>query len=193
MSKYVIVDLEMCHVPKGIMRDAFGAASELIEIGAVLVGEDYKIEDTFMTYVRPEFGSVDTFIEELTGISQKDVENAPSTKDALAAFCGWLPDDAVLMSWSYTDEDQLIDEIDGKDLDFPRLEDAFDEWVDCQEMFAEKMNTDRSYKLSEALNLTAIPYDEGEHDALVDAKNTALLFIKMQTESELGLSPYLIG
>ena len=35
-----------------------------------------------------------------------------------------------------------------------------------------------------------IDYDEGEHDALVDAKNTAQLFVKMEREPVLVLNPH---
>ena len=35
-----------------------------------------------------------------------------------------------------------------------------------------------------------IIYEDGAHDGLVDAYNTALLFAKMQTEPELKLNPY---
>ena len=33
MSCYVVLDLEMCKVPRGAGRDLFQAASELIQIG----------------------------------------------------------------------------------------------------------------------------------------------------------------
>lgn len=64
MSKYVIVDLEMCRVPKGLKREKFGSASELIEIGAVLLDDAYEIEDRFKTYVSPEYGEIDRYTEE---------------------------------------------------------------------------------------------------------------------------------
>jgi inhibitor of KinA sporulation pathway (predicted exonuclease) len=52
------------------------------------------------------------------------------------------------------------------------------------------MHNERCYNLTEALRITGIDYEEGEHDALVDAKNTALLFAKMEREQELKLSKY---
>ena len=52
------------------------------------------------------------------------------------------------------------------------------------------MDSPKTYKLSEALVIADINYDSGEHDALVDAKNTAQLFIKMETEDEMQLNPY---
>lgn len=190
MSKYVIVDLEMCNVPKGIKREAYNWRNELIQIGAVVVDESLNITDEFMTLVSPEFGAIDYFIEKLTGISRKAVQGAPKVKEALELFVNWLPSDAVLVSWSENDENQIRKEIEAKNILVEGLVDYLDTWVDCQKTFGEKMNAQKNYKLSEALIIADIDYDEGEHDALVDAKNTAQLFIKMEREPVLVLNPY---
>lgn len=60
-------------------------------------------------------------------------------------------------------------------------------------MFGHKLNTNKRYKLSEALSIADICYDEGAHDALVDARNTARLFAKIQSGKEFELSPYFIS
>ena len=190
MSKYVIVDLEMCNVPKGIEREAYNWRNELIQIGAVVVDESLNITDEFMTLVSPEFGVIDNFIEKLTGISRKAVQGAPKVKEALELFVNWLPSDAVLVSWSENDESQIRKEIEAKNIFIEGLDDYLDTWVDCQKTFGEKMNAQKNYKLSEALIIADIDYDEGEHDALVDAKNTAQLFVKMEREPVLVLNPY---
>ena len=190
MSKYVIIDLEMCNVPKGIKREAYNWRNELIQIGAVLVDESLNITDEFMTLVSPEFGVVDNFIEKLTGISRKDVQGAPKFKEALEMFVNWLPNDAILVSWSENDENQIRKEMEAKDIIVEGINNFLDNWIDCQKTFGEKMNAQKNYKLSEALIIADIDYDEGEHDALVDAKNTAQLFIKMEREPELVLNPY---
>lgn len=190
MSKYVIVDLEMCNVPKGFKRDTYNRRSELIQIGAVVVDESLEITDEFMTLVSPEFGVVDNFIEKLTGISRKDVQGAPRAKEALELFMSWLPSDATLVSWSENDENQIRKETEAKGIVVEGLNDYLDNWIDCQKTFGEKMNAQKNYKLSEALIIADIDYDEGEHDALVDAKNTAQLFVKMEREPVLVLNPY---
>ena len=191
MSKYVIVDLEMCHVPRAIQDiNNYYRGSEIIQIGAVLVDEDLQIVDNFVTLVCPEFGTIDSYIENLTGISRKDVFGAPRIKEALEMFVDWLPEDAVLVSWSDTDEYQIRREAEEKGIVIDGLDHYLDNWIDCQYTFGEKMNAHKNYKLSEALIIADIDYDDGEHDALVDAKNTALLFIKMEREPVLVLSPY---
>ena len=113
MSSYVVLDLEMCRVPKGAGRQEFGSANELIQIGAVALDEDYNVTDTFETYVAPRYGSVDSYIQKLTGITRKHTADAPSTEDALEAFVKWLPDDAYLVAWSDNDRAQLEREIRG--------------------------------------------------------------------------------
>ena len=47
MSKYVIVDLEMCKVPKAVRSSKYHWSSETIQIGAVLVDDNLEIIDEF--------------------------------------------------------------------------------------------------------------------------------------------------
>ena len=193
MGRYVVYDLEMCRVPKGEKRDAFGSRQELIQIGAVLLDESYEIIDSFITYVKPRFGEIDPFIEKLTGIRPSDVINAPSTEEALDNFLGWIPDDVTMVSWSMSDPYQLYHEIDGKGMDLPRLEDLLEDSLDCQYEFEEKIEASRTYGLSEALSITGIDCDENIHDALTDASNTALLFRKIMEEPVLSMSKYYLS
>lgn len=190
MSTYVVVDLEMCRVPKGPARRIFKAGCELIEIGAVALGENYEIISSFKTFVSPQYGHIDNYITNLTGIKKSDTDNAPTTEEALSAFAGWLPDDAVFVSWSSNDEIQLRREITFKQIDIPKLEKFLDTWEDCQKTFGEKMNSPKTYRLSEALIIADIDYDENIHDALTDAENTALLFAKMKKEPRMKLISY---
>lgn len=189
-KQYVIVDLEMCRVPKDKRTEQYTLSNEIIEIGAALVNENLEITKTFKTYVAPEYGTLDNYIKKLTGISEKDLEGAPNLKNALELFTSWLPDNAVFVSWSDNDEYQLSEESYSKSIDSQKLENFLDTWEDCQEEFGEKMNASKSYRLSEALVIADLEFDENIHDALVDAKNTALLFIKMKKETTLTLSPY---
>ena len=193
MSKYVVYDLEMCRVPRGEKRAQFRGRQELIQIGAVLLDEDCEALDTFAVFVKPRFGELDDFIQKLTGITPSDLENAPSTEEALERFVSWIPEDAVLVSWSENDPIQLYHEIDGKHIDAPRLEDLLEDSIDCQFEFEERIHANRNYGLSDALSITGIDCDDRVHDALSDAKNTALLFAKMTKEPILQMSKYYLS
>ena len=187
MSKYVIVDLEMCKVPKWMKKNEYHYGMELIQIGAVLVDEALEVTERFNTYVKPQYGMVDRFIQNLTGITRKDTDNAPTTMEALKMFVEWIPEDAILVSWSDNDEKQIRKEVEAKGIQISGLDELLDSWIDCQQTFAEKMSREKHYNLTEALNLTGIDYEDGAHDALVDAYNTALLFVKMEKEPKLQL------
>lgn len=190
MSKYVIVDLEMCKVPKIRRTPQYHWPSETIQIGAVLISDEFEIVDEFNIFVHPEYGWIDNYIKNLTGISPYDVKDACGMKEALEQFVNWIPEDAICVSWSDNDEKQIRHEMESKDIKNDRLDHLLEHWQDCQKTFAEKMGTERQYRLSEALVAADIMYDENTHNGLVDAKNTAMLFIKMKEEPILVLNEY---
>ncbi|MBE5837509.1 3'-5' exonuclease [Butyrivibrio sp.] len=189
--KYAVVDLEMCYVPKGYRKFGYKYRQETIQIGAVLLDEDYEVIDEFNTYVKPEYGCIDSFIENLTGISQNDVADAPCFEDALEMFLDWLPaDDVRCVSWSNSDPKQIIHEAFEKGIQDERLEIIFANWIDCQKTFGQKMDRKKSYSLEEALFISNIAPEGRAHDGLVDAANTAVLFTKLETDPDYRLNEY---
>ncbi len=190
MSKYAVIDLEMCRINRTFEKIPYPCKSEIIQIGAVLLNNSFEVTEKFMSYVSPAYGIVDSYIESLTGITRKNTNSAPDLKDALEAFTSWLPDDATIVTWSENDEAQLRKEMAAKRIVIPKLGDMLSSYVDCQVIFGEKMNSPKVYSLSEALTITDINYEDGAHDALVDAYNTALLFAKLQNEENLTLNRY---
>ena len=190
MCKYAVVDLEMCKVPFCKRTNKNMCAREVIQIGAVLLNEALEIVDKFSTYVAPQFGWIDDEINRLTGIRNEDVINAPRFAEAFEAFLSWLPVDTKLVSWSNNDEVQIRKELSCKSIEVSGVDVLLDSWIDCQKTFGEKVNSERCFRLSEALVAADIIYEDGAHDGLVDAYNTALLFAKMESEEELTLNPY---
>ena len=67
---HLVIDLEMCKVPKNYRGKNYKYASEIIQVGAVLLDEEYKEIGTLCQYVHPEFGILDYFITNLTGIEK---------------------------------------------------------------------------------------------------------------------------
>ena len=188
MSKSAVIDLEFCNIP---YRKRKGKLTrEIIQIGVVVMNEDYQIIETYDRKVSPQYGFIDKDINRLTGISKKDVCRALPIKEALQELVAWLPEDVTIVSWSDNDERQIRRELETKNIYIDGIDAIFENWVDCQKTFGEKMHTQRCYKLSEALVAADIEFKDGAHDGLVDAYNTALLFAKMEREPELVLNPY---
>ena len=186
---YAVVDLEMCKVPKSLRTQEYKWSRETIQIGAVLLDENFKVYKKFSTFVRPEYGRLDPFIERLTGITKENVYTAQTFEYALERFVKWLKDyDVRCVSWSYADENQIRREIEAKGIDNARINELLDSWIDCQKIFDEKMDSVRQYSLEEALIASDIITEGRAHDGLVDAYNTALLYSKLMTNPEFELN-----
>ena len=193
MEHYIVVDLEMCNVISNEAKKAFPYSSEIIQIGAVLLDENLDIASEFSEYVKPKFGQLTKIIKRLTGITEQDLADALPIEEVLTHFLDWMPEgDVIAISWSMTDKFQFKKELELKNIEYgERFQKILETWVDCQPQFTEKMHMEnKNYSLKEALVATDI-WSEGRlHNGLVDAKNTALLYAKMQREEELVLNPY---
>ena len=190
MSKHVVVDLEMCQVLRGMRCKEYRHSREIIQIGAVLLDENYNIIDKFSTFVRPEYGWITSEIEKLTGITAENLIGAKHLNEAMQEFANWIPDEDVSMvEWSDSDEKQLRTEIEAKLINNEKINRLIDSTVDCQRLFAEKMNESRQYNLTNALIAADIMPEGREHDGLADAYNTALLFAKLSLNEVLTLNP----
>ncbi|MCR4738684.1 MAG: exonuclease domain-containing protein [Lachnospiraceae bacterium] len=191
MGYYVVIDLEMCKVPKHKKTAVYSWSQETIQIGAVLLNEKFEIVDGFSTFVSPEFGYIDSEIGRLTGISNKDVLGAPEMPEALKVFTDWIPEgDVRMVSWSMSDASQLRHELTGKCIENRRMEELLEQWTDCQAVFSERLSNNRRHNLEEALIIADIRQEGELHDGLWDAFNTALLFAKLETEPELKLNDF---
>lgn len=73
----LVIDLEICNVPRDYWRKSYKYANETIQIGAVLLDENFKRISTLCQFVHPEYEIIDYFIESLTGIRNSQVKNAP--------------------------------------------------------------------------------------------------------------------
>lgn len=158
----------------------YALRNEIIQIGIVILDEDYKETDRICEFVKPEYGHVDAYIKHLTGISQYDVSKVGTLDRVWKTISERLPEDTVMVSWSYSDRAQLENEIDAKNLCFENIALLHENWIDCQKMFGEKAETDRAYRLEEALNMAEVDAEGENHNALDDAINTAKLFAKIQ-------------
>ena len=53
---YLVIDLEMCNVPRDYRSRSYKYANETIQIGAVLLDEEFKRIGTLSQYVHPQGG-----------------------------------------------------------------------------------------------------------------------------------------
>lgn len=113
--KHIVVDLEMNSLAKEFKEEKIICGREIIEIGAVVLDEQYHEIGSFKTLVKPQYNDViKPYFEKLTGITTEMVANAPVFKEALDMFFSWchsINDDVQIYQWSETDLDQVLSEI----------------------------------------------------------------------------------
>ena len=172
---WVFMDLEMKPVDKQYRRQWDICRQEVIEFGAVKLGEDLAEIDSFRRLVKPVYGDIPPRYERLTGISNADVAEAPGFETVLADFAAWCADAETVYAWSGSDLDQLRGEVRMKEIAFP-LDDLAAKWADFQKIFTRAVGLKRELSLEQAVNIANSDFTGHQHDALWDARNTAELF-----------------
>ncbi len=187
MKTYVVIDVEMCKVQKRYRWKNYQYAHEIIQIGAVMMNEAYEQIGEFTSYVCPQYGKIDNFIENLTGIRERDVKNAPSLEDVLHSMLLWIGNrDVTFYSWSDTDYFQIRGEILAKEMDDAKLAVFLNEenWKDYQKILNDRFCMNRRLSLSDALTIAELDPEGRAHDGLVDAYNTARMIAKVELHPE---------
>ena len=194
---YLVLDLEMCGV-SALYSHRYKYKHEIIQIGGVLLGEDYEPIATICQYVQPKYGVLDHFISQMTGITNDQIKYAPMLEEAVIHLLEWIGNrEYKVFAWSNTDYRQLKHEIQSKGITNPEILEFInpDCWTDYQKTFDNRYDFDRSVGLADALELCEIEPDGHFHDGLDDAINTAKIIKKLEENPEYQIvhSDHVIG
>jgi len=103
MSRFLVVDLEAT-CDEGVVYED----SETIEIGAVLLNDNFETIGEFSKFVRPVKRPILTaFCQRLTGISQSQVDASDTFLEVFTAFVAWCSRFGKFCSWGSWDQKQL--------------------------------------------------------------------------------------
>ena len=190
---HLVLDLEMCKVPKVYRGKNYRYATEIIQIGAVLLDEAYEVIGRLNQYVHPQYGVIDHYIANLTGIDNKNVKNAPALDQALKYMLSWIGErEYKVYAWSNTDYAQLSHEIACKKIEDDRIGCFMEQqrWIDYQDVFGKRFRFERKVSLEEALSLCNISVDGKLHDGLDDAFNTTKIIKELETNDTFEIYDY---
>lgn len=179
--KYIVLDLEW-NIPEHrnrLVKEPIVLHGEIIQIGAVMLNEQMEEIGSFEAKIRPEFYKrINRKIEELTGITDKDLENALLFTDAINNFKNWCGDDSILLTWGPCDVQMLEDNLIMYDMDYRWIPEEFD----AQLMFDfQETMEDRNYSLDYAVYYFGIRGIKA-HDALNDARDTAAVIRRLDLD-----------
>ncbi len=173
MQQWLVIDLEATTEEGGWPVEDM----EIIEIGATLTRADGHELESFQRFVRPRRRPCLTeFCIELTHIQQTQIDSAASLAQVWPQFERWLachlPHLAGWCSWGDYDRRQLALEWQRHGLtsalvDLPHF--------NLRQLFAERRQLQRQVGLQSALQLAGMQFQNVQHRALNDARNTARL------------------
>lgn len=171
--KYCIVDLEATCWERGDPNRSSHKA-EIIEIGAVILDENYNYIKEFTQFVKPiDNPTLTEYCMDLTSITQKDVDSAPTLAVAISRLKEWMgpPEDITFCSWGYFDKEQLLDECKLNAIDYP----FNDDHINIKVRFS-KIMEHRRVGLKKALRILNIQFEGIQHRAIFDALMTSKVF-----------------
>ncbi len=174
----VFVDFEMNKVYEKDKTARAKLHSEIIQIGAVKMNDNYEVIDRFSLLVRPvHHMTIIKAVRDLTGISMEMLRDAPIFEDAIVQFMDWIgsEDHVKMYEWSTSDRTQLIRECRFKGIWDGRASRTFSRWMDFQKVFSRMIGIHQIISLDRALGCVDVSVEGKLHDACFDAENCARL------------------
>ncbi|MBR5295008.1 MAG: exonuclease domain-containing protein, partial [Clostridia bacterium] len=163
---------------------------EIVQIGAVKLNKRFKIKKEIDLLVRPQYyRKMHRKVSRITGLKNEDVKKGMTFPEAfkkLSKFCG---KDFVFLTWGPDDISMLRDNL--------RLFSLDEDWIpasfDLQVFYAHQIEGEmRQYALEDAIEkLGEKPFQA--HDALCDARSTALVCRHLNMKKGMEDYPFLAG
>ena len=184
--KHIVVDLEMNALSREFKEERFICGHEIIQIGAVLLDEQYQEIGFFNTLVKPQYNDkIEKKYEKLTGIKTEMVQNAPVFQEAIEQFFCWcysIDDEIRIYQWSESDCEQITRELELKKIQLSSENQVLlQSFQDFQKEYGDVLGVSRALSLKDAVMYAGIEFVGNTHDALYDAKNTAALLKIIRT------------
>ncbi len=169
---FIIFDLEATcwpNRPRSLQQ-------EIIEIGALRLTRYGEVIDVFNRFVRPILHpNLSPFCEELTTITQEDVDRADTFPTVVEAFQDWalvFEEEYLLCSWGNFDKHMLVQDC--------RLHHLAEDWVDphlnLKRQYQEIRRLGKPRGLRRAVLSEGFDFTGTHHRAIDDAENLAKVF-----------------
>lgn len=178
----LVIDLEM----NGMHTEEI-PMGEIIEIGAVILDEEFEIIDKYSTYIKPDNLKVSQGVQRLTSITEEKLVKAPNIKEALENLLQITPDinNTTLYTLSDSDTNAIECELNSKSIQIKDIKRLCSNFIDIQEIFGERVGIENRINLTKALNMIGLEFNGKEHGALADAINTAQILKEIETNQDI--------
>ena len=184
---YIVLDLEWNQAVTyaEMVKEPVFLTGEIVQFGAVKLNDRFEYEDTFDCRVSPQYYTeIHPRVAEVTHLDTADLKKGLKFEEAFSSFCEWCGEEITLLVWGTEDQRVLRKNMEL----FGFGTDYLPPCYNLQNIFAAQITQDtRQYRLTSALAVVKeTPFDA--HDALNDAKSTALVCKHLDLEK--GLTEY---
>ena len=106
---YITLDLEwnQAYAQKALAiqrRLSLRLRGEVIQIGAVKVGENFEVVDSISIPIRPtHYVKIHPRIRKMTQLGAEELADAPQFLEAMDQFAAWCGEDYTLLTWGCDD------------------------------------------------------------------------------------------
>jgi inhibitor of KinA sporulation pathway (predicted exonuclease) len=180
---YVVLDFEATCLKEKVLRPR-----EIIELPSVIVDvESRKVISKFQRYVKPvRHPKLSDFCTELTGITQKTVDNGCTIQEAVKDYNKWLSDNGLFGSnfiiftcgdWDLKEMYPLQCKISNMKLAHP-----FRKWINIKEPFCQVYfpnGKGKSGGMVKMMDHLGLKLEGRHHSGIDDCWNTARILIRM--------------
>ena len=189
---YIVLDLEwnQPRCAREMVESPVHLVGEIVQIGAVRLNRKFSIKDELRLTVNPKYyRKMHRKVAKITGLDSEDLKKGVSFPEAyriLADFCG---KDFVFLTWGPDDLPMLRDNMNLFSLD----EEWLPKWYDLQVLFSHQiLGRSCQMALEDAIEMLGEePFQA--HDALCDAKSTALICRHLDMKNGLEAYPRQAG
>lgn len=159
---------------------------EIVQIGAVKLDENCRILDTFKIMVAPKYYTrMNKMVSQLTSITDEQLRYGFAFPDAFRHFSRWCGEEFAFFTWGTDDINMLRDNMILHGLDTGWIPDTYN----IQVIFDNQVTKEnRQVSLLYAMDKIGEPALDA-HDALNDARNTAVVCLHLDMEK--GLADYI--
>jgi DNA polymerase III epsilon subunit-like protein len=184
---YIVLDMEWNQAMSyaDMVKSPVFLTGEIIQIGAVKLDDQFQEVDCFNGRIAPQYYTeLNPHVAEVTKLTTEEMRNGKPFLEVFADFCDWCGPDFAFLIWGTEDLRILRKNMDLFDIDTSFMPKCYN----LQNVFVEQVTHEaRACALTKALaHFKETPFDA--HDALNDAKSTALLCKHLNLQT--GLAEY---
>jgi 3'-5' exoribonuclease 1 len=182
MKQYIVLDLEATCYDRGDNNKPKGFVNEITEIGAFKLNEQGEVIDSFSKFLKPKkFPFISKFCNELTTITQDDIDYADDAKQVLNEFFDWARishPEPIYVSWGHYDKRQLRDDlkVNGFPQDLIDVLISDKNHISLKHWYGDFKKMKKAPGLGRAIEMEKMIFEGTAHRGIDDAKNIVKIF-----------------